>query len=119
MNFTSFIRKLQSFAVIEVGQLLFCFSLFGTCTYSADPQAQYKSTIVVSCNKWDIFIYAKEGGESERVGPRPTHLGCYCICQTYGNSPDSLKAIHSWTHRASGTHMKAGWVNNPQVAQQL
>lgn len=32
-------------------------------------------------------------------------------------SPHSLTAIHTWDHLAITTHMKASWVNNPQVAQ--
>ena len=28
----------------------------------------------------------------------------------------SLTAIHTWAHLALATHMKANWVNNPQVA---
>ena len=31
-------------------------------------------------------------------------------------SPDNLMSIHTWAHLALTTHMKAGWVNNPQVA---
>ena len=32
------------------------------------------------------------------------------------SSPDSLLTIHTWDHLAQATHMKAGWVKDPQVA---
>ena len=31
-------------------------------------------------------------------------------------SVESLTTIHTWAHLALTTHMKAGWVSNPQVA---
>ena len=31
-------------------------------------------------------------------------------------SPDSFTTIHTWAHLALATHVKASWVNNPQVA---
>ena len=35
--------------------------------------------------------------------------------QYWVSSPDSLTTIHTWTYLALGTHMKALWVNDPQV----
>ena len=48
-----------------------------------------------------------------------------CSLQHYSHPPTmlysvtslgSLTAIHTWAHLALATHMKANWVNNPQVA---
>ena len=36
--------------------------------------------------------------------------------QYWVTSPDSLTTIHTCAHLVLATHMKAGWVNNPQVA---
>ena len=36
--------------------------------------------------------------------------------QYWALSPDILTTIHSWDHLALASHMKAGWVKDPQVA---
>ena len=38
------------------------------------------------------------------------------IMQYWVPSPDGLTTIYTWAHLALAAHMKAGWVNDPQVA---